>query len=278
MKTYLIGLTVVVAVLLSVCFFADISFLPAFEEGSRVSLGIVRERRFPEIDFEQAPVYAETHAEEKVEVPSEESKPPKEGEMTETESEEAEAPLSVFAADGHYQADLRLGFDEALIRRVEEKVGSQAGEGYMLFSARGKMTPLSEPLEERELSYVLSVMLVSYTASLPIKGNLAEISIDKNGEYLLGKIWIEVRFEELAEKYHMDSVPTEALFCITIPIEVKNAEIFVLSEEIELKSESRVIPDVLLSFGCNAVFGKQNHRAVFAEIVKNVLVNAGIYH
>ncbi|MBP5404731.1 MAG: hypothetical protein J6Y74_02150 [Clostridia bacterium] len=277
MKTYLIGLAAVIVSLVLICFFGDVSFVPAFEEQATVSLGIARERRFPEIDFEQAFVRAETPSEVKNEELSEPKEVP-EAEPSEESSFKEEAPFeSVFTADGHYQADLRGGFDEDLIRRVEEKVGSQAGENYILFSAQGKMTPLADPLDERELSYVLSEMIVSYTSSLPIKGKLAEVSIDKNGDCLVGKIRVEVRFEELAEKYHMDSVPTEALFCLTIPIEVGNSEISVISEEIELKSESRSIPDVLLIFGCNAVFGKQNHRAIFAGVVKNVLVNAGIY-
>lgn len=277
MKTYLCGLTVVTVLAVLLCFFGDVSFVSAFEESSTVSLGIARERRFPEITFERQSVRAESLSEEKkaqTPLKEEESK----AEPTVIEPSDEDCAVSVFTADGHFQADLRGGFDEALIRRVEEKVGSKAGEDYTLFSTERKMQPMEEPLDERELSYVLSEMIVAYTYSLPIKGELAEISIDRRGDFLLGKIRVEVRFEELAEKYHMDSIPTEALFCISVPIEVKNSEISVLSEEIELKSESHAIPDVLLIFGCNAIFGKQDHRALFGVVVKNVLVNAGIYH
>ena len=277
MKTYLFGLAVVTVLAILLCFFGDVSFVAAFEEESTVSLGIVRERRFPEISFERKAVRAESLSEGKKEIESKKAEEPK-AEPTVIESNEEESAVSVFTSEGYFQADLRGGFDATLVRRVEEKVGSKAGDDYDLFSTEGKMQPLTESLDEKELSYVLSEMIVAYTGSLPIKGKLAEISIERKGDFLLGKIWVEVRFEELAEKYHMDSIPTEALFCITIPIQLENSEISVLSEEIELKSESHAIPDVLLIFGCNVVFGKQDHRAVFGSVVKNVLVNAGIYH
>lgn len=196
-------------------------------------------------------------------------------------AEKSEEEGSVLRFGGTFRRVFDRETPEAFVCTLEEKLtGCLHYDGvpdYKSFAFRDRMQPLAEPLSDDEVAFVFYRIVASCTPAVPIKGTLEEISFERSGAFLSARAVLTLDFKALSEFYSISFLPPSATFVLTVPFEIKNSEISVCSEKIELRSESFLLPKTLLIFGCNAAFGKKDYQSLFGEAVENVFVNAGIY-
>ncbi len=208
--------------------------------------------------------------------------------MEENRSAESVAEENVFSDSfcwllgGSYRRVFDSGFSPEFVRDLEEKIQTNCLHydgvpDYKGFAFRDRMKALDAPLSDDELAYVFFEIVKSYTPDVPIKGNLEEISFVNEKGFLRTKGVITLSFAEIAEKYSICFLPPSATFVLTVPFSIKNSEICVCSEGIELTCESFPLPKALLIFGCNAAFGKKDYQSLFGEALENVFVNGGFF-
>ena len=295
MRVYLTVLGLCCAAITAIALCVDVTFVREFEENAMISAGITTgEARFPEIlfasDRRTPDVDQRGNREISPEQPAEE--PRNEPETKDAEEEvtadtpsEDETPSttekrSVFAQGGCYRIDFSEGFDADVAARVDEKVASAMGYSsfeYGIFGSSGGMEPLGEPLDEREVAYVFSEMIRAYMRSLSFSGDLREISFELQDAVLKVEMWVSVSLEEISNKYPLLKLPASALFRSCSSFSIENSEISVQNEDLSFTCESYPISQSLLIFGFKTLLGEKDPRATFALLIKNVLVNAGIY-
>jgi len=216
---------------------------------------------------------------------TEEGKEPLAEEENEIEEEKCattEAALSIFSSGGTYQATSEDGFVPASALQVRESLCAavtreECKEDFKSFAFTDRMSPLESPLNEEELAYVFSEIISSSTVAVPIRGELVEISFLAEENNLSASARIALSFEELAEKYNLTWLPPSAVFSLQVSFEVREGELIARSDAIELRCETFPLPRTLLLFGCSVAFGKKDYQKLFAQALKNVFVNAGIY-
>jgi len=269
------------------------SFIKEFEDEAVFSVGIAGEAKYPEIDLDD--MYSEPFLPEKDDILKNNSVIEKSCEPVDGSVIEETEPLSpfpeennvaeeerknVFDVGGRVDIAVNERFDHTFREELESKIKSAFSEeeiDYTYFASTDKMTPLIVSLDQEEIAFIFSELTDIYTRSLPIRCDLTNISFRVEEELLYVRASIEVIFDELIKRYQFTQIPTSALFVIEGSFELENSEICVHSEDISLSCESIPLSEKLMLFGCTIIFGKKDHRAIFADAVKNVFVNAGIY-
>jgi len=252
----------------------------ALEGSQRYALGIASERRMFEVTDEVSSTLKE-----------EGEDPLSKGESRENEEEESvaeacaeedrtladETSFSVLLSGGFFL--MEEGFDDpSLAERVDEKLRwGETESDYRAFAFDDRMQPSDSPLTDEEVAFVIARIVSTYTLAVPIHGVLENISFSREGDDFFARAVIGLRFDELREMYSLSWLPSYAEFTLTVPGEVKESKISVISDKISLKCDSFFLPEALLVFGCNMAFGKRDYKTLFKIAIENVFINAGIY-
>ena len=194
-----------------------------------------------------------------------------------TSSKNATMDSSVFTSTC---ASATFCFDpkrEDIASAIAEKVPIEGEIDYRGFAFADRIPPLIEPLSDIEVAYVFAQIVSTATAKVPIDGELAEITFDKEGDELRAVARITLGLTRLAEKYRLIGFPSNAAFCVSMQFSLKDSHISVDFDNISVECETMDLPEALLLFGCNLAFGKKDYKELFGNAVKNVFVNARIY-
>ena len=184
---------------------------------------------------------------------------------------------SVFACKAGRETFLFEKDEIDLSASIASKIPTDGEVDYRAFAFEDRLPELLAPLTDDEIVYVFARIVSSAAEKTPIDGSLTEITFEKEECVLRAFARITLGLNRLVETCHIVGLPEYAVFSISMTFCLENSHISVDSDKTTVRCETMDIPEAVLLFGCNLVFGKKDYRELFGNAVKNVFVNARIY-
>ncbi len=181
-------------------------------------------------------------------------------------------PLETFSGEGTFCCS----FTGETLDAEEEMaaLGIQNREELISFVTSTPLSPLCKPLSAKEFSRLLYLLVSEFDPNVPIQGRLLRVTFVKETDLLLLYAEAEVYLSRFAKAYHVGVLPSAVGFSALVPINVKNAEISVDYNNLYLQCDNKTIPELLLRYACNALFGVKDYKRYFGEVVGNIVANA----
>ena len=161
--------------------------------------------------------------------------------------------------------------------RIAKKIPGDYEYCYKDFAFAEDFPALYSPLTLEEVVYVFAGIVATEVSDVPLRGELEEITFLKTGDVLCAYARVKVFLAQLAAEYHVSGLPETATFSIDMIFSLKNSEISVDYDKISIRCESIELPEALLVFGCNLVFGRKDYKYLLGNAVVKVFANARFY-
>lgn len=192
-------------------------------------------------------------------------------EVSEITDETAEA-LESFSDEGVFSCSFAGDCSDA--EREMNELGIQSRAELRSFVTASPLTSLCEPLSAQEFSRLLYLLVSEFDPDVPIQARLQRVTFVKDGDSLLLYAEAEVYLSRFSKAYHVGLLPDVAVFSALVPIMIKKSEISVDYNNLYLQCDNKNIPELLLRYGCNALFGEKDYKRFFGEVVGNLVENA----
>ena len=193
-------------------------------------------------------------------------------------AEDVAAPLFAEVSDDVPKNAVTYCFDEEIDEEeAMRSLGFVEKEQVTSFAEPFSECRLDEPLSSEEVGRLLYLIVAFFEAPVPVRGRLEKVGFASELDRLVVCAEVSVILDQVKKTAHAGFLPDSARFFLRIPFCFKNTEISVDFEKVTLRCQTWDLPDCLVRYGCDAVFGSKNYEKVLGEAVGNVLANACFY-
>ena len=160
------------------------------------------------------------------------------------------------------------------LEKTMAELGVKSREEVMSLLGTTPLVSLHLPFASRELALVYYLIVALSKGTVPVDGDLEKISFIARGNELVLFAELFLSFSRFKTESGFYFLPENAEASVSISFCLKNSEISVLCDKIEVYFDGCLLPDVLLSSGCDVALGREGGERFFACAVGNVVRNA----